>query len=165
MPLTAKGREEARAIGPRLARHAFAAVWTSPRSRAIETARLAGFGDRAEVVDDLQEWDYGEDEGRTTAEIQADRPGWSIWRDGPKGGETIEHVAERADRVIARARDAAGDVLCVAHGHLLRIVAARWLGLPPADGRLFSLASARVSVLGWERETAVVERWNEARRG
>src|SRR5512143_761180 len=119
--LTAKGREEARAIGPRLARHAFAEVWSSPRSRALETARLAGFGDRLEVVDDLREWDYGDDEGRTTAEIQEDRPGWSIWHDGPKGGETIEQVAERADRVVARARAATGDVLCFAHGHLLRI--------------------------------------------
>lgn len=165
MPLTARGREEARAIGPRLARHEFAEVWSSPRMRAIETARLAGLGDRVEIVEDLAEWDYGHDEGRTTAEIQEDRPGWSIWSDGPKGGETIEHVAERADRVIARARAATGDVLCFAHGHLLRIVAARWLGLPPQDGRLFSLSSARVSVLGWERETAVIDRWNEARRG
>lgn len=165
MPLTPKGREEARAIGPRLARHAFAAVWSSPRARALETGWLAGFGDRLEVVDDLKEWDYGEDEGRTSAAIQEVRPGWSIWLDGPRGGETIEQVAVRADRVIARARATTGDVLCFAHGHLLRILAARWLGLPPNDGRLFSLASARVSVLGWERETAVIDRWNEARRG
>ncbi|HEX7949375.1 MAG TPA: histidine phosphatase family protein [Candidatus Limnocylindrales bacterium] len=165
VPLTARGREEARAIGPRLARHAFAEVWTSPRVRATDTGRLAGFGDRQEVVEDLREWDYGEDEGRTTAQIQEERPGWSIWRDGPKGGETIEQAGERADRVVARAREVTGDVLCFAHGHLLRIVAARWLGLPPADGRLFSLGSGRVSVLGWERETAVIDRWNESRRG
>lgn len=165
VPLTAKGREEARAIGPRLGRHEFAAVWSSPRARALETCRLAGFGDRAEVVADLGEWDYGEDEGRTTAEIQDERPGWSIWRDGPMGGETIEQVARRADGVIARARAATGDVLCFAHGHLLRIVAARWLGLPPDDGRLLSLGPARVSVLGWERDTAVIDRWNESRRG
>ncbi|MBI3752193.1 MAG: histidine phosphatase family protein [Chloroflexi bacterium] len=165
VPLTARGREEARAIGPRLARHPFAEVWSSPRIRALETGRLAGFADRLEIVDDLREWDYGTDEGRTTAEIQAERPGWSIWRDGPMGGETIEQVGERADRVVARASAAAGDVLCFAHGHLLRIVAARWLALPPDDGRLFALASARMSVLGWERETAVIDRWNESRRG
>jgi probable phosphoglycerate mutase len=165
IPLTARGREEARALAARLARHPFAEVWSSPRSRSLETARLAGFGDRVEIVDDLHEWDYGEDEGRTTPEIQAEREGWAIWDDGPRGGETIEQVGERADRVVARARAVEGDVLCFAHGHLLRIVAARWIGLPPTDGRRLSLSPARISVLGWERETAVIDRWNEARRG
>jgi broad specificity phosphatase PhoE len=165
IPLTDEGRRQAEALRSSLSAHAFADVLSSPRSRAVETARLAGFGDRVEIVDALREWDYGEDEGRTTAEIQQDRPGWSIWRDGPKGGETLDHVAERADGVIARARAASGDVLCFAHGHLLRILAARWLGLRPNDGRLFNLGPARISVLGWERETAVIDRWNEAREG
>ena len=165
IPLTDEGRRQAEGLRSSLAGHDFAEVLSSPRSRAVETARLAGCGDRVEVVDDLREWDYGEDEGRTTLEIQQDRPGWSIWRDGPKGGEALEHVAERADRVIVRARAATGDVLCFAHGHLLRILAARWLDLPPNDGRLFSLGPARISVLGWERETAVIDRWNEAREG
>lgn len=165
IPLTDEGRRQAERLRPSLQAHAFSEVLSSPRSRAVETCRIAGFGGRVEIVDDLREWDYGDDEGRTTAEIQRERPGWSIWRDGPKGGETIEHVGERADRVMARARAGSGDVLCFAHGHLLRILGARWLGLPPRDGRLFSLGPARISVLGWERETAVIDRWNEAREG
>ena len=130
--------------------------------RALDTARIAGFGDVVQVDDDLREWDYGEDEGRTTPEIREDRPGWTIWGDGPRGGETIDDVAARADRVIARVRDSSGDVLLFAHGHLLRILAARWLELPPVDGRLFALSTATVSVLGWEREQPVLLRWNEA---
>jgi probable phosphoglycerate mutase len=131
-------------------------------SRALETARIAGFGDRADVLDDLREWDYGADEGRTTAEIRRDRRGWSIWRDGPSGGERLADVAARADRVIARAHDQPGDVLVFAHGHVLRVLAARWLTLPPIDGRHFALGTATISVLGWERDTPVIERWNEA---
>jgi broad specificity phosphatase PhoE len=165
IPLTAEGRRQALGLRASLASHDFAEVLSSPRSRALDTCRIAGFGDRVEVVDDLREWDYGADEGRTTAQIQGERAGWSIWRDGPKDGETLDHVAERADRVVGRARAAAGDVLCFAHGHLLRILAARWLGLPPTDGGLFNLGPARTSVLGWERETAVIDRWNEACEG
>jgi probable phosphoglycerate mutase len=158
--LTAKGIAEGRSIGQSLAAHTFTEVLSSPRSRALETCRLAGFGDRVQIDDDLAEWDYGSDEGRTTAEIQRDRPGWSIWRDGPLGGETIDEVAARADRVVARARAASGDVLAFAHGHLLRVLAARWLGQPPQDGRLLLLEPATISILGWERDTAVVTRWN-----
>lgn len=163
VPLTGDGADQARALGGRLAGHPFARVLSSPRSRALETARLAGFGRQVEVDDDLAEWDYGADEGRTTAAIQEDRPGWSIWRDGPRGGETIDQVAARADRVIARVRTTDGNALAFAHGHLLRILAARWLGLPPQDGRLFLLEPATISVLGWERDTAVIERWNQPR--
>jgi broad specificity phosphatase PhoE len=162
VPLTAAGEAQARALGDVLAGHPFSEVLSSPRRRAMDTCRLAGFGERCAVDDDLREWDYGVDEGRTTPEIRGDRPGWSIWRDGPLDGETIEHVAHRADQLIARVRAARGDVLCVAHGHLLRIVAARWLDLPPEDGRLFLLEPATVSILGWERDTAVIERWNSA---
>ena len=134
---------------------------SSPLSRALETARLAGFGARVETTEDLLEWDYGADEGRTTPEIRGDRPGWTIWRDGPKDGETIDQVAARVERVIARVRALDGDALVFAHGHVLRVLAARWLGEPPTEGRLFALSTATLSVLGWERETAVIERWNE----
>ena len=137
-------------------------MFASPLSRALDTARIAGFRDRVEVLDDLREWDYGDDEGRTTTEIRADRRGWSIWGEGPQHGETVDQVGDRADRVIARVRAASGDVLCFAHGHVLRILAARWLELPAVDGRLFALSTATVSVLGWEREAPVIQRWNEA---
>ena len=162
VPLTELGRAQAVAAGRKVGGQPFVEVLSSPRARSLDTARIAGFGHRVEVVDDLQEWDYGDDEGRTTAEIQEDRPGWSIWGDGPLHGETISEVAARADRVIARVRAASGDVLLFAHGHILRVLAARWLELPPADGRLFALSTATVSVLGWEHETAVILRWNEA---
>ena len=165
IPLTAAGEAAARELGARLGDHPFAVVLTSPRVRARDTSRLAGFGDRAVVDDDLAEWDYGADEGRTTAEIQGDRPGWSIWIEGPAGGETIDAVAARADRTIERVRSASGDVLAFAHGHLLRILAARWVGLAPADGRRFLLEPATLSILGWERETPVIERWNEPASG
>jgi broad specificity phosphatase PhoE len=162
VPLTELGRSQAVAAGRKLAGTPFVLVLASPRERARETARIAGFGDRVEVDDDLREWDYGDDEGRTTAEIRMDRPDWTIFRDGPRGGETIEQVAARADRVIARVRAADGDVLLFGHGHQLRILAARWLALDPAEGRLFALSTATVSVLGWEREQPVLLRWNEA---
>jgi broad specificity phosphatase PhoE len=160
--LTELGRSQAVAAGRKLARVSFAAVLSSPRSRALETAGIGGFGDRVEIDDDLREWDYGSDEGLTTAEIRTDRPGWTIWTGGPRGGETIDDVAARADRVVARVQGSSGDVLLFAHGHLLRVFAARWLGLPPVDGKLLALSTATVSVLGWEHETAVVLRWNEA---
>ena len=162
VPLTELGRSQAVAAGRKITGQGFAEVFSSPLSRALDTARIAGFGDRVELVDDLREWDYGDDEGRTTLEIRADRPGWSIWAEGPRNGETVDEVGLRADRVIARVRDATGDVLCFAHGHILRILAARWLELPPVDGRLFALSTATVSVLGWEREAPVILRWNEA---
>jgi broad specificity phosphatase PhoE len=161
VPLTERGREQARAVADELADFAFVEVLSSPLSRALDTARLAGYGDRVETTDDLLEWDYGADEGRTTAEIRGDRPGWTIWRDGPEAGETPDQVAERVDRVIARVRVAPGDVLAFAHGHVLRVLAARWIGEPPTEGRLYALSTATLSILGWERETAVIERWNQ----
>src|SRR6185503_1269023 len=123
IPLTELGRQQARGVAARLAGHTFAEVWSSPLSRALDTARLAGFTDRVETVDDLVEWDYGADEGRTTSAIRLERPGWTIWQGGPEAGETIDQVAERVDRVIARARGAAGDVIVFAHGHVLRVLA------------------------------------------
>lgn len=163
--LTAAGREAARQVGRALAGQPFALVLSSPKRRAIDTARLAGFGDRVEPTEDLLEWDYGADEGRTTAEIRAERPGWTIWRDGPAGGETARHVRARVDRVIARVRATEGDALAFAHGHVLRALTARWLDLPVRDGRLFELATATISVLGWEREQPTVERWNAPATG
>ena len=160
VPLTGHGQDDARRIGRELQGHRFALVLSSPKRRAFETARLAGFADRAEVTEDLLEWDYGADEGRTTPEIRADRPGWTIWHDGPRDGETARHVAARVDRVIARARDQPGDTLAFAHGHVLRALTARWLDLPVRDGRLFELGTATITILGWEREQPVIERWN-----
>jgi len=160
VPLTRAGRDDARRVGAALHGHSFALVLSSPKRRALETARLAGFAESVEVTDDLLEWDYGLDEGRTTPEIRAERPGWTIWHDGPRDGESARHVAARVDRVIARARAARGDTLAFAHGHVLRALTARWLDLPVRDGRLFELGTATISVLGWEREQPVIERWN-----
>jgi broad specificity phosphatase PhoE len=164
VPLTEAGRQQARAIGPRLAGHRFGAIVSSPLSRALETARLAGFGAEVVTDDDLMEWDYGADEGRTTAEIDAERPGWRIWRDGPLGGEAIAALGDRADRVIAGVRARTGDTLCFAHGHILRVVAARWIGLAPQAGALFALDTATISILGREHGTAVISHWNDAER-
>ena len=160
--LTETGRDQARALGRRLGGHRFPLVLTSPLSRASETAALAGFGSVAIVDPDLQEWDYGKLEGRLTAEIRADYAGWSIWTGPWPDGETVEQVGVRADRVVARVRDAGGDTLVFAHGHLLRVLAARWLDLPPTSGAQFALSTATLSILGWERENAVIETWNEA---
>ncbi len=163
VPLTDVGRTQARSVAAKLVGVPFGLVLSSPLSRALETARLAGFGAIVETDPDLAEWDYGAFEGRKTPDIRHEMPGWTIWGVGPVGGESIADVAARADRVIARARSSApGDVLLFAHGHLLRVLAARWLGLPPTEGRLFALSTATVSVLGWERGAPVVERWNEA---
>jgi broad specificity phosphatase PhoE len=161
VPLEPEGRAEAEAAGALLAGREFALVLTSPLQRAAETCRLAGFGDRGEHSRDLLEWDYGEYEGRTSAEIRSENPGWTLWTGGVPGGETAADVGRRADRVVARARATTGDTLCFAHGHVLRVLAARWTGLPPAGGRLLLLDVGTVSVLGWERETPVVARWNE----
>lgn len=160
--LTEAGVAAARAVGQVLAGASFTRVLTSPRLRARRTAELAGFP-TAEVVEDLQEWDYGEDEGRTTAQIRAHRPGWTVWTDGPAGGETAGEVARRADRVIALARATDGPVLAFSHGHFARVLGARWLGLPVADGAHLRLSTASVSVLGWERETPAVLHWNHTR--
>ena len=161
IPLTDEGRRQAEALGARLAGWRFARVLTSPLARAFDTCQLAGFGDRAETTDDLREWDYGEYEGRRTVDIRKERPGWGLWLDGVPGGETVEEVGRRAERVIEAVRTAGGDVALFAHGHVLRVVGARWVGLPPDHGRLLALSTASISVLGWERETAVVDRWNE----
>jgi probable phosphoglycerate mutase len=161
VPLTDAGRAQARRLRRGLGRRKFAFVLSSPMSRALETARLAGFGDRIQVDPELHEWNYGRYEGLTTTEIQKTVPGWTVWTHPIPGGETADEVAARVDRVIARVRTAPGDVALFAHGHVLRVLTARWLGLPPTDGRLLALGTATVSVLGWERETAVVERWNE----
>jgi probable phosphoglycerate mutase len=129
--------------------------------RALETCRLAGFGDRAVARDELMEWDYGAYEGRTTAEIRDERPGWTLWCDGVPEGETVEEVGARVDRVLDEVRSADGDALLFAHGHALRVLTARWLGLEPDAGRLFALDPATMSTLGYERETPVLSLWNE----
>jgi broad specificity phosphatase PhoE len=163
VPLSPTGRKQALDLGRRLAGHRFALVLTSPLSRAVETAHLAGFPDGI-PDDDLLEWDYGDLEGRTTAEIRKDYPGWTIWTGPWPNGETADDVAARADRVIARCLDPVvnGDCLLFAHGHLLRVLAARWLGMPPAGGAYFALDTATIGILGWERENRVIDTWNEA---
>jgi probable phosphoglycerate mutase len=161
IPLTPAGQHQARALGRHLAGHRFALVLTSPLGRARETCRLAGYGDTAQVTDDLREWDYGVYEGRTTAAIRLEQPGWSIWTGPVPEGESVERVGERARRVIDRAEAAGGDVAIFAHAHILRILAACWIGQPPIDGRLFALETASISVLGYERETRVIQIWNQ----
>ena len=167
IPLTENGRRQAAVLGKALAGTKFAAVRCSPLLRAKETCEIAGFGSVAEVDEGLREWDYGVYEGRTSQDIQAEIPGWSVWKDAIVGGETVEQVGARADGVIARALSAAGPqtdqvarVALFAHAHILRILAARWIGLGPRGGSLFALGTGSVSVLGWEKETRVVQRWN-----
>lgn len=160
LDLTAAGVAAARALAHRLAGVRFEQVLTSPRLRARKTADLAGF-DKAEVLDGLAEWDYGDDEGRTTAEIRVDRPGWTVWSHGPQGGETAEGVRRRADRVIALVRSRTGPVLAFSHGHFCRVLGARWIGLPPISGAHLELSTASVSVLGWERDAPTLEHWND----
>jgi broad specificity phosphatase PhoE len=159
--LTDAGRDAARRVGLALGGHSFARVLSSPLSRALDTCRLAGFGERVERDDALLEWNYGDDEGRTTAEIRAERPGWSVWRDGCPGGETPGEVAARVDPLVASFAASEGDVLVFAHAHLLRVLTARWLGLAPSEGRLFALNTASLSALGFEREERVIARWND----
>ena len=161
LPLTEAGTEVARGLADRLAAHEFGAVITSPRARARTTAELAGFPD-AEVDEDLVEWAYGDYEGITTEEIRRTVPGWTVWTHGAPGGETAGQVTARLDRVVERVRRADTDTLVFGHGHALRALAARWIGLPVTDGRLFRLDTATISVLGYERETPVLLRWNDA---
>ncbi len=161
VPLDPDGIGEAEHLGTRLHGERFGLVLSSPLSRALETCRLAGFGDRAERRDDLMEWDYGEYEGITTAEIRERRPGWSLFDDGCPRGEDAEQVGARADRILAEIAAVDGNAALFAHGHVLRVLAARWLGLAPRDGRLFALSTASISVLGHERETKVISLWNE----
>lgn len=159
-PLTAEGEREAMALRRRVGGRNFALVLSSPLSRAWETCRLAGYGDVARAEDDLREWDDGVYEGRTTAEIQRETPGWTIWDGEVPGGETAAEVGRRADRVIRQATEAGGDVALFAHGHLLRVLAARWLGLAPSEGRFFALGTSSIGVLGYEREARVIRAWN-----
>jgi broad specificity phosphatase PhoE len=160
IPLTEKGRRQAEMLRESLAGRSFARLLTSPLARAAETCRLAGLGDRAELRDELLEWDYGEYEGITTAEIREGRPGWYLWRDGCPGGETAPEVGARVDPVIEELAGLDGDAAVFAHGHLLRVVTARWLGLGPEAGALFTLGTGTLSVLGFERDTRVIRRWN-----
>ena len=172
LPLTELGRERAAVLGKFLAETKFAAVLRSPMERAKETCAIAGFGDVAVVDEGLKEWDYGVYEGRTTAEIQKEIPGWSVWNDPIVGGETVEQVGARADGVIVRALaavasdvDAVVNVALFAHAHILRILGARWVGLEARDGSMLALGTGSVSVLGWERETRVILRWNRGFEG
>jgi probable phosphoglycerate mutase len=161
LDLTAEGERQARAAGERLAGRAFAAVMSSPRKRALRTAELAGL-EVTEVSEDLVEWNYGEYEGITTATIRESRPSWSLWTDGAPGGETPEQVAARIDRVLARASGllTEGDVALVAHGHSLRVVGARWIGLPASGGGKLLLGTATLSTLGFEHGNQVITSWN-----
>ena len=161
LPLTEEGEKRAEAVGRYLAGRSFALVLSSPMRRALDTCRLAGY--TAETTTDLMEWNYGAFEGLTSAQIQVTHPGWTIWNACPDGGETAQQVAARVDRVIERAVAAAvsgGDTALFAHGHVLRVLAARWLGLEPDGGRMLELSTGSVSVLGYEREARVVSLWN-----
>ena len=160
LPLTDKGRAEAEKLRPAFAGRSFALVLSSPLQRALDTCRLAGLGARAELTDDLLEWDYGEYEGITTAEIHQERPDFYLWRDGCPGGENAADVGARVDRVIEALRSLEGDAVLFSHGHVLRVLTARWLRLGPESGALFKLDTGTLSALGYERETPVVTRWN-----
>ena len=161
VPLTDLGRGQAQAVGAALRERRFTLVLTSPLARALETCRLAGLGDEAVLRDELREWDYGAYEGRRTTEIRKEVPGWTLWSDGVPEGETIDEVAARVDRVLAELRSLEGEALIFAHGHVLRVLAARWLGLEPQAGALFALDPATISILGYERETSVIRLWNQ----
>ncbi len=161
VPLLDAGRRDAEQLHDRLGGRDFALVLSSPRARARDTAELAGFAAVAEIDEDLVEVDYGEYEGLTTPEIRVERPGWSVWEHGSPGGETVDDVGVRADRVIARALAADGDALVFAHGHLLRILAARWLEQPAAFGGQLLLSTGSVSELGFERERRAIVLWND----
>jgi broad specificity phosphatase PhoE len=189
IPLTEHGRKRAEELRDYLKGTKFDAVFVSPMQRARETCAIAGFGDVAKIDEGLREWDYGVYEGKTTKEIQAEIPGWSVWQNEIVGGETVEHVGERADKVIMQALVAdmpvpwktsapgsgkvalfahasgSGKVALFAHAHILRILAARWIGLPATGGALLALGTGSVSVLGWERETRVIQSWNRGFEG
>ncbi len=163
LPLTQRGEQEARDLGKRLAGMAFEKVFTSPLQRAARTCEIAGFKALAEADADLVEWNYGKYEGRRTVEIRAEAPDWQLFRDGCPGGETPEQVGARADRVLRRVRALHGDVLIFSSGHFLRVLGARFLGLEPAGGKLFTLNTASLSVLGFENDNSqpVVRLWND----
>jgi broad specificity phosphatase PhoE len=161
LPLLPEGEEQVFSQRLRLAAYSFSLVLTSPLSRARRTCELAGLGESVVVDPDLLEWDYGAYEGRRTVDIREERPGWNLFDEGAPGGERVADVGARVDRVIARVRTAPGDVACVAHAHVLRVLAARWVGLEATGGRYFVLGPAALSVLGWERGRPVVRQWNE----
>jgi probable phosphoglycerate mutase len=160
IPLTDNGRKVAGLLAPVLAKENFAMVLTSPLERARETCALAGLGTRAEIDRDLMEWNYGEYEGLTTGQIQLQRPGWMLFSDGCPGGESPEQVGARADRVIAKVRAVEGHVALFAHGHIFRVFAARWLGLPAAAGCHFLLDTATLNILSYYQDIPAVKRWN-----
>ena len=166
IPLTEEGRRQAKRLGARLAEERFDLVLVSPLQRAAETARLAGFaiGEEdsfAQAEPDLVEWDYGAYDNMTAVEIRRERPGWTPWNGGFPGGETLADLEARADRVLARIRGIEGDVALFAHGHILRVITARWLEQPTVMAARYYLSTATLSVLGWERETSVIDRWND----
>jgi len=163
IPLTGRGERQARGLAQRLTGVAFARVLTSPLSRALRTCALAGFGGQADIDPDLQEWEYGQYEGQRTAEIRQARPGWDLFRDGCPGGEAVAAVGARADRVLARLRGVEGNVVVFSHGHFLRVLAARWLGLPVGAARHFVLSTAALSILGYEhtRDEPALRLWND----
>ena len=160
IPLTEHGRRQAEALRPQLAGWTFALVLTSPLQRAKETCRLAGYGQAAQTRPDLVEWDYGRYDGLTSKQIAVIEPEWSLWRDGGPGGEQPADVARRVDRIIAEVRGVAGNVLVFAHGHVLRVLTARWLSQAPAAGQYYALQPAALSVLGYEHENPVIWHWN-----
>jgi len=158
--LTDRGRGQAAALGPRLAGREFAKVLASPLSRAVETCRLAGLGDRAELRPELLELDYGEAEGLTTTQLRERDPGWTVWTHPIPGGETLDEVATRLRPLVDELGSSEGDVAIFAHGHILRVLAALWIELPPQGGARLQLATGTLSTLGWERETRAIKRWN-----
>jgi len=160
LPLTDHGREQARDLGVALRGRTFSRVLSSPLARALDTCRLAGFGDRVELDDDLREWDYGAYEGRTRVEIAAEIPGWTVWTHPIVDGESLVDLGRRADRVIAATLPIGGDVLIFSHGHILRVLAARWIEQSPGLASRLELATATVSELGWETDRRVIEGWN-----
>jgi probable phosphoglycerate mutase len=162
IPLTDLGREQARRLGEVLGGRPFSRTFSSPLSRASDTARLAGFGAGLQIDPDLREWDYGAYEGRRRVDIAEDDPGWTIWSRPIPGGESLVELGERADRVIARLLPIGGDVLVFSHGHFLRVLAARWIEEPPVTASRLELWVASVSELGWEAERRVIEVWNSA---
>lgn len=161
LPLIEAGREQARALEPSLRGRTFTGVLSSPLKRALETCRLTGFGDVVELRKELHEWDYGDYEGLTTPQIKDGRPDWDMWRDGCPGGESPDQVGARADRLLASLAEVDGDMLMFAHGHILRVLSARWVDMPVGAGARLLLSAGALCVLGHERETRALERWNE----
>ena len=160
IPLTDRGRQQAASLGRALRGRTFSRVLSSPLERALDTCRLAGYSDRVEVVDDLREWDYGAYEGRTRVEIAAQIPGWTVWTHPIVDGESLTALGRRTDRVIATALPIGGDVLVFAHGHILRVLAARWIEQAPILGSRLELGTASISELGWEQDRRTIEAWN-----